>query len=995
MPSISSKRKIVATLAALAVCGITPLLVSPPHVHASDSVAVTDTSDTSWRGGTAEAYTFKDGLNFEFGETDDMKGGLHVETPATAEHHFYAEGDLSITQKNAGTNAYTSSNIGAFLYGRVKSWKPNPQKVEAHFEGDTIRFTGIFDSDNLETPENKTKSVDVQGLSMDGMSWTISEKGVTTTAIFDNKNTYLTTSYDSNKAPGSGSTARALSMERAVKAIFNSNLYATTTLNEHATMNGSAVYVTMGQVSFNGAETKLKALSKDTYKNRYGKGMSLYGTYSHGDYRGGSIKSTPYEQVRFNSPLTEISVITEGTSDAFGVFNFISDVNFTDNVKELKIDAKATGESGDDSREVKGIYVHSHGTTNVHAEDTNISTYSNDSSVSQNSALFVYSNGHINIDGSRLNLKSQSDVAEVQTVYAQGESDSKKGENDTVKLTQGNTIDLNADTMTITAEGAGNYESYAVYARGVDDSATININSDKDGNAQGKTLQVNGNVYAVAGYPRYKLVGDALINMNFTDAGSYLRGWSSHETRTEGSTAIVNFTFSNGAHWDMTADSAVTNLTVKDGGIVDMRADGNGYSRIFVKNLSGEGGTFKHDIDVRTMEADHIYVTDNFSGKQAIDIYQQDGYVPVKNSEEGHGLVLATVNGDGTFTAKDREGGLFYTRYDLASKASDTENYETDWYLNRIIYVEPEVKPTPTVEESYSSYGLTYGTWRTEMDKLLQRMGELRHNGEQEKGLWARVKGSKIGRDGAFGFENKYNHYELGYDNVVKQNESLTRYQGVSFSYIKGDGSYNSGTGSSHGAALSLYNTDIRHSGHYLDVILKVGRYNTDYTVYAETGDKIRGDFSNTGVAVSAEYGRKKALSSDGWYIEPQAQLSLGYFSGDTYHTSNGINIDQDNIWSAVGRIGVNIGKDLSDKSQVYVKANWYHDFAGKGGVTMTSPEGRIYMDQDFNDTWFTYGIGTTFQMNKNSHFYCDVERSTGGSFHTNWQWNVGMRMNF
>lgn len=983
MPSISSKRKIVATLAALVACGITPLLVSP-HVHASDPVAVTDTSDTSWRRGTAEAYTFKDGLNFEFGETDNEDAGLILMGSAIGKHNFIAEGELSITRKNKGTDNSTSKNIGANLHSFDRGYfgAPDIRKVDAHFEGDTIRLKGIFDT--VVPLGGSTKAVDIRGLSMDGMSWSIPEKGFTTTAVFDNKNTYLTAFYDSNMVPRSGSKTIALSIEHASQAIFNSNLYATAMLNEYGRINGSAAEVMAGHVAFNGNETKLTAISKNTAGRGIVRGVKTQG----------QIGTYPREQLQFNSPLTEITVISDGQSSATGIDNNIADVNVSDKVKNLKIDVKVTGESRDDRREVWGLRTWSDGTINIHAKNTEISTYSNDSSMWKNSALFVYTNGHINIDGTRLAIKSESDVAEVKTIDAEGQS------NGSDKLTEGNTINLNADKMIITAKGAGKYSSYAIYAKGWDDSATININSDDNGHDQGKTLQVNGDTIVLAGYGKIGSganaeKGVALVNMNFTNADSYLYGRSSYNSKNDQAPATLNLTFGGGAHWDMTADSTVTNLTVKDGGIVDMRADGNGYSRIFVKNLSGEGGTFKHDIDVRTMEADHIYVTDNFSGKQAIDIYQQDGYVPVKNSEEGHGLVLATVNGDGTFTAKDREGGLFYTRYDLASKASDTENYETDWYLNRIIYVEPEVKPTPTVEESYSSYGLTYGTWRTEMDKLLQRMGELRHNGEQEKGLWARVKGSKIGRDGAFGFENKYNHYELGYDNVVKQNESLTRYQGVSFSYIKGDGSYNSGTGSSHGVALSLYNTDIRHSGHYLDVILKVGRYNTDYTAHAESSDKVRGDFYNTGVAVSAEYGRKKVLSNDGWYIEPQAQLSLGYFSGDTYHTSNGVNIDQDNIWSAVGRIGVNIGKDLSDKSQVYVKANWYHDFAGKGGVTMTSPEGRIYMDQDFNDTWFTYGIGTTFQMNKNSHFYCDVERSTGGSFHTNWQWNVGMRMNF
>lgn len=256
--------------------------------------------------------------------------------------------------------------------------------------------------------------------------------------------------------------------------------------------------------------------------------------------------------------------------------------------------------------------------------------------------------------------------------------------------------------------------------------------------------------------------------MNFTNADSRFHGWSMYKNGSA-STGTLNFTFSNGALWEMTKNSKVTNLTMKNDGIVDMRADGNDYSWIYADTLSGQGGTFKEDIDVRSMEADRVYVGRNFTGNQYLDIYQKDGYVPEENTTEGNGLVLATVNGDGTFTAKDREGSLFYTRYELQSKESEEEGYETDWYLNRIYHVEPEEKPTPTVEETAASHGLVYYTWRTEIDKLLQRMGELRHNGEKETGIWARVKGGELGLNGKYGFENKYRHYELGYDEITKR----------------------------------------------------------------------------------------------------------------------------------------------------------------------------------------------------------------------------------
>lgn len=62
-----------------------------------------------------------------------------------------------------------------------------------------------------------------------------------------------------------------------------------------------------------------------------------------------------------------------------------------------------------------------------------------------------------------------------------------------------------------------------------------------------------------------------------------------------------------------------------------------------------------------------------------------------------------------------------------------------------------------------STNALNYYTWR-ESDKLLQRMGELRHNSNEAKGVWFRVKGSEIENSALFGFGNKYTTYQLGYN---------------------------------------------------------------------------------------------------------------------------------------------------------------------------------------------------------------------------------------
>lgn len=175
----------------------------------------------------------------------------------------------------------------------------------------------------------------------------------------------------------------------------------------------------------------------------------------------------------------------------------------------------------------------------------------------------------------------------------------------------------------------------------------------------------------------------------------------------------------------------------------------------------------------------------------------------------------------------------------------------------------------------------------------------MHHNGDAVKGVWFRVNGSKIGRSGCWGFENKYTAYELGYDEVIKRTDDFVRYNGVALNYTDGSSSYRSGNGGNDAKAISFYGTQIGSKGHYLDVVFKISRLANDFTVYDSNANKITSELDNVGVAVSAEYGRKNVLSR-GWYIEPQAQLTLGYLGGDSYQTSNGITVQQGGINSVL-----------------------------------------------------------------------------------------------
>ena len=541
----------------------------------------------------------------------------------------------------------------------------------------------------------------------------------------------------------------------------------------------------------------------------------------------------------------------------------------------------------------------------------------------------------------------------------------------------------------------GSQWAAGVLAQGTGSEAVLNgaVISATEGGTASYAIYTYNNGSVVGNAGKYNIYGNILNNSGgtvdlTTNRGSFIEGWIS-----TASTAETNISLEEASYWKVTGDSNLTHLH-NDNSIVDMTHDSNIFSTLTVDNLSGENGVIKMDIDAsqNSLNSDKLYVTDTLTGTQYIDLYEVNGYTPV--GEEGVGTVLATVNNhNGSFAAVDGEGTLYWKRYELDHQdtADTSGNYTKDWYLKQVTNID---QPTTSTDTILAANALNYHTWRTENDKLLQRMGELRHNGEEARGAWFRLRGTKIGRDGKFDFENKYTSYELGYDTITKNTDDKIRYQGAAVSYVDGDSSYNRGSGDNSSKAISFYNTEIGSKGHYLDVVFKISNLENDFKVYDTKNNKITGDFNNTGVSLSAEYGRKNVLHN-GWYIEPQAQFTLGYLGGDSYTTSNGIEVSQSGIKSAVGRIGFNIGKEVGSKGVVYAKANLLHEFGGGYDVMMYDGRDGVKVGDTFNDTWFEYGVGAAFAAGKNSHVYLDVERSSGSDFTKDWQWNIGARWTF
>lgn len=542
--------------------------------------------------------------------------------------------------------------------------------------------------------------------------------------------------------------------------------------------------------------------------------------------------------------------------------------------------------------------------------------------------------------------------------------------------------------------------------------STVNAQAEKAINIKGAIWTSGGNITVGKDSSTLQTVinGDLTAKNNgyisafVSNAGSSLIGntndshWKDTVTRDAAGTGI-HMVLNNGSVWNnFDHDSTIQSLDTSNAKI-DMQ-DGK-FNGLSIGTLKGDKSTFNMDIDAstNTNNSDRLYIAGTHTGNHYITLNNVNSEGKIDGAA---GTVLVSVNNEqGKFFANDHEGSLYWYKYSLDSKPNEQAGsiYNTDWYLKEVEVIpalplgpasSTKPKPTTSVDAVDATQRLAFANW-VEDDKFMQRMGDLRHETNNEEGVWVRVKGGKYSGDG---FSNRHTMYQLGYDDVVKNTDKLKRYQGVAFSYDDGKNSFNRGSGKLKAKSIGFYSTDLRNKGHYLDLAFKIYDADSDFTVFDSEGKKITGAFENSGISLSAEYGRKKYLDEH-WSIEPQAQLTLGYLGGARYTTSNGIHVSQSDPNSVLGRIGCNFMYDMDEKNTVYLKVNWLHQFAGNYGVTLTNGNDSLRIDNHDHDTWFEYGLGFACMIGKNNHLYADVERSTGGSLRKDWQWNAGIFWTF
>ncbi len=276
--------------------------------------------------------------------------------------------------------------------------------------------------------------------------------------------------------------------------------------------------------------------------------------------------------------------------------------------------------------------------------------------------------------------------------------------------------------------------------------------------------------------------------------------------------------------------------------------------------------------------------------------------------------------------------------------------------------------------------------WRAENNDMNKRLGELRSS-QGEHGVWTRmVRGQS--KYGAQNIKNQYSTYQLGYDEKLSVDKHWT--VGAAVSYTDASSSFTTGSGKNKSTGLAVYGSYLGDNGSFVDLIAKVARLKNEFDVLGGAG---KGDYETNGYSISAEYG-KRFTKDNGFWIEPQVELTYGYVGAVDYLTSNDVNVRQNGMDSLVGRIGFSLGRDIK-AGNVYARASYLYDFDGETDVTFSKGGAVRGYKQDLGGSWWEVGVGTNINLSDATHLYFDVEKTYGGNVATPWQWNAGVRWSF
>ena len=411
------------------------------------------------------------------------------------------------------------------------------------------------------------------------------------------------------------------------------------------------------------------------------------------------------------------------------------------------------------------------------------------------------------------------------------------------------------------------------------------------------------------------------------------------------------------------------------------------YETLTIDKLSGSGNTFIMDTDLGSnndSNSDKLIIKDADVGTHYVQIRDLSKLNGIQVTGEHKQLLITDSSGKLTFEGQGFNAGGLWDLDPTLAKGDTLGQSANNWYLTKV--AKTANNDTRVLLEAANN---SYALWRNTNDSLRSRLGALGNGSEHADGIWARTQAGRFSGDN---YEGRYNLYQFGYDKA----DNAKSIYGLAVDYGDGTGSYSPGSGKDKLQTFSLYGVWTGDNGAYTNVTARYGSVSTDLESYGDYPDKA--EYKQHAYSVSVEYGKCFELER-GLFIEPNAQFTLGRLGSIDYTTDRGVNGRIEGMNSALVRIGFVMGQKIENGSDIYLKADLLHEFAGERDLQLTSDAGGtndiLTKYNDYGDTWFELGLGGNVRISKTGNFYGEVTRGFGGDINKKWSVNAGLRFTF
>lgn len=668
------------------------------------------------------------------------------------------------------------------------------------------------------------------------------------------------------------------------------------------------------------------------------------------------------QQLNFNGEIycryngVKLEIGTEGVTNTVNINSSNTHVVFSSNSAQVNINADNINISSHADGEAPAVWVQEGGSVSLNGENINVKA--------KNYGLVAFSEGELDINGNLV----------VNIVKAKNAID-----------TRGNAIiNINTDGKHTTVLNGDIVFETPYYQNSGNGSGSI-INSNVNINLSGEESSWTGRAYQ-----EYKVENES---------GEYVSTRSVELDAPDyyGDVTGFEMNINNGASWNMTDDSFINNITVENGGVVNVQ---EGVKEFNIGSLGDDKGGITLNNGIINLQGENQQITateldgaggtvntNSLNNKMTIDTVADSTSITVNGSGE---IADAIYGGDAT--AQDLADvvttGTGVSEKSAASQITTDEgiiagkitaDVNADGEITNTVYA----KNTTNLGLSNLA-AINLMTWRQENNDMNKRLGELRDS-KGEHGVWARMVRGEVEYES---IKNQYNYYQIGYDEKLSTDPNWT--VGMFLTRTEGNSTFRTGSAENNHTGVGVYGSYLKDDGSFIDLVAKYARIDSDFNANGGVGS---GDYNTNGYSISAEYG-KRFEQGNGFWIEPQVELTYGTVGAVDYTTSNGAKVRKEGMDSLVGRVGFSLGKDIK-AGNIYARASYLYDFDGETEVTMSHSGISDVYEQDLGGGWFEVGVGTNINLSDATHLYFDVEKTYGGDVATPWQWNAGMRWTF